>query len=153
MPRDRREEVLVRLEAIALTIPGVATVARNTIAISDTARPAIVVLDGDEELVRDHGSSGGRGSMGARLMDMTPQLFVLVGAKGAEIGPSLSALRVALLAAVETDAALLAIVGSNGFVAYDGLGTDLAAGRTVAGNMQLQIRIRYPLIPAEYRGG
>ena len=45
---DIREDILARLVAIAAEVPGVVIAGRNRVALSETARPAIIVLDADE---------------------------------------------------------------------------------------------------------
>ena len=45
---DTREEILARLVAIGTQVPGIAVVGRNRVALSETARPAVIVLDADE---------------------------------------------------------------------------------------------------------
>jgi hypothetical protein len=139
----RREAVLARLLEIAQSIPGVRLALRNTRSISDSARPAIIILDGDES--RRTGSSG----RGPALMDMTPEIYVLRGGKPEDVGADLNALRTAFLKAALFDEALAGIIGANGEVVFEGTQTDLASGRTIAGNMGLSIRIAYPFIPSE----
>lgn len=140
---DRREAVLARLLALAQEIPGVRMAVRNTTSISDNARPAIIILDGDES--RRTGASG-RGPM---IMDMTPEIYILRGGKPEEIGAGLSALRTAFLRAVLFDDTLADIIGANGEIAFDSTQTDLASGRTMAGNAGIGLRIAYPFIPSE----
>lgn len=54
---DTREEILARLVGIAAEVPGVATTGRNRVGLSETARPAIVVLDADEAAEEDERAS------------------------------------------------------------------------------------------------
>ena len=51
---DKRELLLQRLVAIAQTVPGIRTVARNTDELSEHKRPAIAIFDADESAHADH---------------------------------------------------------------------------------------------------
>lgn len=144
---DRREDILARLVAIAAAVPGVVTAGRNRVALSETARPAIVVLDADEAAEEDE--PRGRPGHAPQLVTMTPELFVLAGAPAAEIGPELNAFRRRIVRRVLTDPALLALAGPNGSVRYAGCATALAAGRSLEGEMSLAFAIRYVLRPTD----
>ncbi len=144
---DLREEILARLVAIAAEVPGVVLAGRNRVALSETARPAIVVLDADE--AAEDEERAGRPAASPQLVVMTPELFVLAGRPAAEIGAELNAFRRRIIRRVLTDAPLLGLAGSNGFVRYAGCATALAAGRSLEGEMSLSFAIRYVLRPME----
>ena len=144
---DLREEILSRLAAIAAEVPGVVSAGRNRVALSDTARPAIIVLDADEAAEEEERAS--RPGFAPQLVVMTPELFVLAGKPAAEIGAELSAFRRRIVRRVLTDAPLLGLAGPNGFVRYAGCATALAAGRSLEGEMSLSFAIRYVLRPME----
>ncbi len=144
---DGREEILARLVAIAAEVPGVLSAGRNRVALSETARPAIIVLDADEA-AEDDERAGHPGSR-PQLIVMTPELFVLAGKPAAEIGAELNAFRRRIVRRVLTDAPLLGLAGPNGFVRYAGCATAFAAGRSLEGEMSLSFAIRYVLRPME----
>ena len=144
---DLREEILARLVAIAAEVPGVATAGRNRIGLSESARPAMVVLDADEAAEEEERAS--RPAHAPQLVVMTPELFVLAGKPAAEIGAELNAFRRRIVRRVLTDAALIGLAGPNGFVRYAGCATALAAGRSMEGEMSLAFAIRYVLRPME----
>ena len=144
---DLREEILARLVAIAAEVPGIAMAGRNRIGLSETARPAIVVLDADEAVEEEGRAS--RPGYAPQLVVMTPELFVLAGKPAADIGAELNAFRRRIIRRVLTDATLLGLAGPNGFVRYAGCATALAAGRSMEGEMSLSFAIRYVLRPVE----
>jgi hypothetical protein len=144
---DVREEILARLVAIAAEVPGVVLAGRNRVALSETARPAIIVLDADEAAEEDE--TRGRPAASPQLVVMTPELFVLAGRPAAEIGAELNAFRRRIIRRVLTDVTLLGLAGPNGFVRYAGSATALAAGRSLEGEMSLSFAIRYVLRPME----
>ena len=74
---DLREEILARLVAIAAEVPGVICAGRDRVALSETARPAIIVLGADEAAEEDE--NRGRPAASPQLIVMTPELFVLAG--------------------------------------------------------------------------
>ena len=144
---DTREDILARLVAIAAAVPGVVTAGRNRVALSETARPAIIVLDADEAAEEDE--PRGRPANAPQLVVMTPEFFVLLGAPAAEIGAELNAFRRRIVRRVLTDPALLGLAGPNGLIRYAGCATALAAGRSLEGEMSLAFAIRYVLRPQQ----
>lgn len=144
---DLREQILARLVAIAAEVPGVVNAGRNRVALSETARPAIIVLDADEAAEEDE--RAGRPAASPQFVVMTPELFVLAGRPAAEIGAELNAFRRRIIRRVLTDVPLLWLAGPNGFVRYAGCATALAAGRSMEGEMSLSFAIRYVLRPMD----
>lgn len=144
---DVREEILARLVAIGTQVPGIVSAGRNRVALSETARPAIIVLDADEAAEEDDRAS--RPGQAPQLVVMTPELFVLAGKPAAEIGAELNAFRRRIVRRVLTDGPLLGLAGPNGFVRYAGCATALAVGRSMEGEMSLSFAIRYVLRPME----
>jgi hypothetical protein len=145
---DTREEILARLVVIAAEVPGIAMAGRNRTGLSETARPAIVVLDADEAAEEEE-ERASRPGYAPQLVVMTPELFVLAGKPAAGIGAELNAFRRRLVRRVLSDVTLLGLTGPNGFVRYAGCATALAAGRSMEGEMSLSFAIRYILRPTE----
>ena len=125
-----REEILARLVVIGTQVPA-SPASRNRIALSETARPAIMVLDADEAAEEEERAS--RPGHAPQLLVMTPELFVLAGKPAAEIGAELNAWRRRIVRRVLTDATLLGLAGPIGFVRYAGCATALAIGRAWKG--------------------
>src|ERR1700724_635465 len=103
---DRREEILVRLlEIVAAALP---KAERNKNDFSDLARPAGVVLDGDEKAneqdpVNRPPDAPRRGTMAAAIV-------ALASGASATIGTTMNAYRVQLLKGIATDAILIGLV-------------------------------------------
>ena len=144
---DKREVIFRRLVEIAKTVPGIVATFRNTDEISDRQRPCIVILDADE--AADDGDPSGmtRRSNAPRRVGMTPELYVMLGAKPEHIGTELNIFRAAIIKAVLTDTTLTVLVGTNGDVRYEGCATALARGRMMEGEMGLSFTFAYVLRP------
>ena len=76
-------------------------------------------------------------------------IYLLLGAKPEHVGPEINALRATFIKAVLTDGELLAIVGSNGDIRYEGCATSLARGRNMEGEMGISFSLTYTLRPEE----
>lgn len=149
---DKREDILSRLFAIlnAITDPETPnTVARNRGLLDNDARPALVLLDGDER-VSLPGNNRGRQRMSPCLVTMMPQIFIITKLKKPQnegIGELLNSFRVSIVKAIADDTELIALLGSNGDLSYDGCLTDLKTGSSVQGEMQLDFSLTTLLDP------
>lgn len=144
---DKREQILVRLLAISKAVPGIAAAFRNKDEISDKQRPCILILDADE--AANDGDPMNRPNRSPRRVGMTPEIYILLGAKPEDIGTQINTLRASLVKAILTDADLATIVGSNGDVRYEGCATSLARGRTMEGEMGVSFTFTYVLRPED----
>lgn len=144
---DRREMVLARLLEIARGIEGIAAAFRNKDEISEKQRPAIVILDADE--AADDADPTSRPSRSPRRVAMTPEIYILLGAKPEELGTVINTLRARLVKTILADAQLAGIIGSNGYVRYEGCATALARGRSMEGEMGVSFSFAYVLRPEE----
>lgn len=144
---DRREMVLARLLEIARGIEGIAAAFRNKDEISEKQRPAIVILDADETAEDTDPTS--RPSRSPRRVAMTPEIYILLGAKPEELGTTINTLRARLVKTILADAQLAGIVGSNGDIRYEGCATALARGRSMEGEMGVSFSFAYVLRPEE----
>jgi hypothetical protein len=145
---DKREAILQRLTEIAAGIPGVVTAVRNQDEISEHARPAIVVFDADEA-ADERAVQRGHAGAAPNIVEMTPEVMILLGALPEQVGSALNALRAPLIKAVLTDAQLNALTGSNGRIGYAGCSTHLRHGRTLEGLMAVQFAFAYVLRPTD----
>jgi len=144
---DRREQICARLVEIARGL--VDRVGRNAPNITGRSEPAIVIWDGDEQA---DPSDGRRPANVPIMVEMTPELRVLLGGMSEDVGTLLNGWRIEVIKAVIDDAVsggLRTIIGSNGSVRYEGLSTGLAAGEQTQAWHGIRFAIRYPLIPAE----
>lgn len=144
---DRREAILARLLEVCAALPGVTFSARNALTISAESRPAVVVYDADEDASDEDPPD--RPSNAPRRVDMTPEVYVLMGERHETIGTELNAMRAALIKAVLTDATLISLVGTNGRILYDSCMTSLAPGRATEANLGIGFTFRYPLVLTE----
>jgi len=144
---DRRELILMRLLEIARGIEGVTSAFRNRDEISEKQRPAIVILDADE--AADDADPVSRSSRAPRRVAMTPEIYILLGAKPEDLGNAINILRARFVKAVLTDAQLGSTVGTNGDVRYEGCATALARGRSMEGEMGVSFSFTYVLRPEE----
>lgn len=147
MISDNREAILARLVEIAQDEFGNAQVARNVTEITESSSPFIVIMEGDEvAMPGDLGKS--RGPISPRRVVMTPQILIAVSASSASVGATLNQARAALIDAVLTDATLAALCAAGDRVRYEGAISDLASGRKMQGQLALQFRLTYVLMPS-----
>lgn len=139
---DKREAILSRIHEILLGVPGF-TAARNRGDFEAIKRPALIVLDADEnEELKPASSRPGATS----LMTLRPEVHIALDPRGTHkdsVGQDLSEIRALLLKALLLDAQLITIVGTSGQIRYEGCLTDQAEGRTLAGKMHLMIAFTY----------
>lgn len=145
---DTRELILQRLLQIAGDTAGVVYAQRND---NDPGQklPAVLVLEGDEQMSPATDESRRRPAGVMIPMQMIPQLMIVGGDKPADLGTQLNAIRRRLIDAVSFDTTLIALAGKPGGVAYRGLVSDLGLGRTMHGRMSLQFAINYMLVPEQ----
>jgi hypothetical protein len=140
---DRREMILSRLLEIAGRTQGIVAAFRNKDEISEKQRPAIVILDADE--AADDADPSSRPSRAPRRVAMTPEIYILLGAKPEDLGTAINTLRARLLKAILMDSSLLTILGSSGEARYEGCATALARGRSMEGEMGVSFSFTYVL--------
>jgi len=145
---DKREVILQRLAEIAASLPGIATAVRNQDEISEHTRPAIAVFDADES-ADERAEQQGHPGRAANIVEMTPEVVILLGAKPERVGPALNELRAKLVKAVLTDAQLNGLAGANGRVRYAGCSTHLGHGRSMEGSMGVHFTFAYVLRPEQ----
>lgn len=146
---DKREQILARLVLIADGVPGVAEAGRNQTDLTDRQLPAVMVLEGDEQPSPAVVEGRNLPPTAPIRMVMTPELCIIGGDKPSDLGTVLNTLRAGLIKAVTTDSALIAILGANGAIAYRGLVSDLALGRSMMGRMALRFDITYVVKPTD----
>jgi hypothetical protein len=145
---DRREQILAKLETILAAIDGVQFCGRNRDQLPDGKRPAILLLDGDEEGGR---SADHRNRIGAspNLVLMKPEIYFALDDRKPQnenVGQDANAMRVKILKAVLNDQGLTGLCTN---VFYAGVITDLARGREMIGQMGLMFEFTYALKPSE----
>lgn len=146
----RREAILAQIMNILHTVPDVRSVLRNKAAVTNDARPALYLLDGDEVNPNpDTGTNRGRGPSPAHpyILNMLPQIHVALEDRMTEgnkdVGPDLNKLLEEIQHRITHDQTLKDLVTSNGDIVYLGLQSDLGVGRTMSGQYQINWRIQY----------
>ena len=113
---DQREAILSRLVTICGAVAGINAADRNRLDVSQMLRPAVIVLDGTERTVTPPLTNARGASVSDKQrMELLPQIIIaLRGDSGGEAGTLLTLYRNKVLAAILTDATLLASVTPNG---------------------------------------
>lgn len=145
MSEDTREAILERLEAIGLQFAAAEHVFRNQIDIPEKARPAWVVLDGDED-TEDGAWGKGRPANGPLIVSMRPELFIMLDAGSEKVGPALSAFRRRVIKTILTDSTLVDLA-LHGDIRYEGMVTGFAVGRSIEAEAGFSFSFRYLLRP------
>lgn len=148
---DKREQILERLEAILGEVAGTDeadAVARNQTMVPEDVRPCFVLFDGGEAQADDAQVGRGRPSTLPSVMEMTPQVNVVVHGHAAEVGPSASDWRGRIVKAVVSDAAIQALA-HKGDVRYTGMEQALSNGRKIDNEVSLSFAILYVLKPLD----
>lgn len=153
---DRREQILARLFEVLKTIDGLKTICRNRGLLPEELRPAITILDGDETVTSTqiNDGRGGRGlSAQPAMIIMRPEIFVILNQrlpKNELIGEDLNAWRIRILTVVAADTQINTLLTNNGSLTYEGCLTDLATGRSMEGQLQMQFALTYPFKASEF---
>jgi hypothetical protein len=149
---DTREDILARLLEVVTDIPGMRSVHRNNVDITEDQLPAAVVFDADEE-TDDAQDVGMRPPNRPTLVRMTPEIVIAEKTAG-QVGSELTALRRELIKRVLTDAELnehIVKTGrfGNGAIRYLGCQTDVGWMRSMHGALRAQFMFKYTLKPDE----
>lgn len=154
MSLDKREVILERMLALLQTVNGMdlaLSVFRNRAEIPIEKLPALVLLDGKENLNNPAMPHTRGGALVPTVFDLTPQVFIVLRPRddihNVGIGEELSGLRMQVLKAFIQDDDLRGLLGSNGEINYLGHETDLQTGSTVQGQMQLNFQLSYVFDP------
>ena len=147
---DTREEILARLLEVVATIPGMVSVDRNNVDITEDQLPAALVFDGDEE-TDDAGDTGMRPPNRPTIVRMTPEIVIAEASSG-QVGSALAVLRGELIRRVLTDTALNETIvktgrHGNGAIRYLGCQTDCGWMRSLHGALRAQFMFKYALKP------
>lgn len=143
---DKREDILLRLNAVMASLLDTPDYAfRNAGEVPETARPAIVVLDADEELDTKLDPYGkGRPSAQIIPVVLKPEIFVLVQETDDQIGPKINEWRAKVIKAVMLDSALIGLCHE---IRYDGFTSAFANGRSMEGQAKVHFSFVYMLRP------
>ena len=146
MAQDKREAILVRLEAVLTALAGDTGIKvwRDRAEFELNELPAYVLLDGTETKAAN--SSDHRGP---QIMLLQPQMFYVPvpteNALNIGVGPDLSGMRVAMIRSVMQDGQIRDLLGDNGYVEYRGMETDMQTGAEVKGQFRMDFAFAYVL--------
>lgn len=145
MSADNAEAILESLLAIARSVVGESNAVRNTLDLPDDARPAIVILDGDDT-TDEMNFRNSRPANAPLVMGLVPEIYLLTSNSSDKIGADLRTLRNRFVKAILADSTLLALC-HNREVRYEGLATALANGRGMNGQARLFVRLMHVFRP------
>lgn len=97
---DKREQIIVRLMEVCANHAN--HVRRNDLNVSDAELPAIIVFDADEGLDPIE-EDRRREASARRIVQMIPEIAILVQADQAQVGSELNRIRTALINAITAD--------------------------------------------------
>jgi hypothetical protein len=148
---DTREDILARLLEVVTGIPGMRSVHRNNVDITEDQLPAAVVFDADEETTGD--TTQNRPSNSPIMVQMTPEIVIAEKTAG-QVGSELTALRRELIKRVLFDAELNALIAKSSprgdaAIRYLGCQTDVGWMRSMHGALRAQFNFKYWLKPNE----
>jgi hypothetical protein len=145
MSNDTRELILQRLVEVARTIEGVKRVFRNQTSPDESSYPAIVILDANEAK-RDMGLTQGRPGVAPAIMELRPEIFLVLGDLPEDVGSALNAFRAKIISAIIQDEQLNSLCGAQpDRISYDGCATGLSSAREIVGAMMLSFTFAYVL--------
>lgn len=152
---DKREQILARLETILVDVAGVVTVKRNAGLLADDKRPAIVILDGDEQT--DVQALTSRTALMAKsFVTAKPEIFFLSkeyripnvrASDSKNVGTILNDAKTAITNKIAGDTVIRGLLGPNGRLQYTGCITDLKSGSAISGEMRMDFSFTYVLDP------
>lgn len=155
MASNVREQIFARLEVILADVSGVLTVKRNAGLVGDEKRPAIVILDGDEQ--NDLQALTSRTALMAKSnVTAKPEIFFLSkeyrpSNKKADdaknVGTILNDAKTAITSKIAGDTVIRGLLGPNGRLQYTGCVTDLKSGSALSGEMRMDFSFTYVLDP------
>lgn len=143
---DPREALLTAIATALAGIPGVETFKRNDPEIAEAARPAILMMDGDET-TQEQGFGRGRPANGAIIMQALPEIYVMIGDNPETVGAGLNAIRAKIIYAMLNTPAIAALC-KDADIRYEGSQSALALGRSMEGEMGLNFTFIYVLRPS-----
>ena len=161
---DKRELVNAAMIALLGAVPGVRGVFRDRGELPPQEKtPGIVYLDGTEKrktVIEGRNFTG----MPPAVFTMRPQVFLVLTLRTdadntllpdgtvLPVWRELSSFRVAIISAIVNDESLVALVGDNGSVVYEGFDSDMQTGSTIGSlgaTMQFHFAISYVLDPSD----
>jgi len=139
---DPREAILNRVVVVCGSVTGIQAAARNRLDVAALRRPAAIVHDGAEQLL-----DAPQGERRSRLqrMELAPGVTVVIrGDDGAEAGALMTLYRSRIVFAILNDAELIALVGTNGGIRYEGATVALPDAEAREYRITIDLVFTYP---------
>lgn len=161
MKMDKREMIMVHLAELLGAVAGIKGVFRDRGELPPRQKtPGILLLDGKEKL-KTVQTGKNFTAMPPAIFTLYPQVFLVLTPRDDvtnttlsravnEVWKELSAFRMLILDAVLNDDSLVALIGDNGSVVYNGFDSDMQSGSTIGADgatMQFHFAISYVLDP------
>lgn len=155
MNRNVRALILQRLEDLLKEAVGENLVYRNRSDIDRLERPCVILLDGIAKPTGTLTLKSGRGpDTRVDLLELTPFIYLFLKrreeAQAGTRGPEMEEYEGQIVPAIKTDDELKALVGSNGWISFRGLDTDMQPGEAVQGMMLFHFAFQYALDPKDF---
>jgi len=146
---SKREDIMARLLVILNTVEGFKFVARNVDEFPEKIRPAVILLDGDEEAVAELARPWVKGKA-YTVVQMNPLIVISMGGRPQDVGADINELMARTVTAVLSDVELTTIVVVNAQCGVYYLASDYRLSHSLAMDCDMQMRfgIRYTLLPA-----
>lgn len=142
---DIRENILLQIPIVCAGITGIAAVDQNVLDVNALYRPAIIVLDGSEEVSLARPNSTVRFSQ-VQMVELTPEIRLLYRADTGEETRKLGSLfRARIISAILNDATLRSLVGRNGEIRYTGCSVPEPNPEQKEPRLDLNFVFTYPL--------
>ena len=147
---DLYAQVMTRLLAVLKTVEGIATVLDNQLPLSDSAMPALSLIDGEAESWEDDFRPG-RPATAPQHMTARPIVVLTIGGEPGELRRLRKRFYGRVVKAVMGDAELVALTGTDpkGALRHLGSATGQRQGRQITGDMQIDFAFDYVLRPDE----
>ena len=140
---SRREEILARLATILPDVTGVNYFLHNDLSVPSTSEklPCVVMFDGDEQ-AEESSFGRKRPAIAPNIIYMTPEVYLVLENNPGDVGTSLNAIMHRIVSTVLTDDQLLGLA-HDGDIRYEGLTSALSLGRSMEGEMGINLTIAY----------
>lgn len=139
---DVREQVLARLNVILAGVPGVVRAKRNDPSVPEGLRPAVLMLDGDED--RDPRSDGRNHPSNAPfILYAKPEVYVMVSGTPEEASKALNELQDYIVKLVLKDPELIRLTKDKDGIRYEGARMATSNGRALEAEMALDFTFAY----------
>lgn len=137
---DIREAILAQLAIVCEGVDGIQTVGRNVADVTGKARPAVLIHDASESIETEPPYQP---RPGVQVMNLNPQICLLIAAPTSEWGRLLDKYRRLLIVAICQDPTLIALC-FHGEIRYEGSTLEPPESSDQReGRMEFEFELRY----------